>query len=71
MPTDADFYYVIYRKGPGDEDFKFITSAKRDEPVYADGLLRSGQKADYYVKIRFRDGRASTPSNTITITAKE
>ena len=71
VPTDADFYYVIYRKGPGDEDFKFITSAKRDEPVYADGLLRAGQKADYYVKIRFRDGRASTPSNTITITAKE
>ena len=67
VPTDADFYYVIYRKGPADKDFKFITSAKRDEPLYSDGLLQPGEQADYYVKIRFRDGRVSTPSNTVTV----
>lgn len=69
VPTDADYYYVVYRKGPADKDFRFMTSANPSEPLYSDGLLRPGQQADYYVKIRFRDGRVSTPSNTVTVSA--
>ena len=67
IPVQAEYYYVIYRKGPSDTDFRFITSAEPDNPIYSDGLLQPGEQAEYYVKIRFRDGRVSTPSNIVSV----
>lgn len=68
-PADAPFHYCVYRKGPTDDDFKFLLSAKSDTPSFADRLTRPGETAEYYVSIRFKDGRGSTPSNTVKIKA--
>lgn len=67
IPTEADCYYAIYRKAKGQPEFKFLTSVKRDTSTHTDYLQRPGVEADYYVKIIFRDGRQSKPSNTVTV----
>ena len=69
IPAKAPFHYCVYRKGPKDEDFKFLLSAKSDTPSFADRLSRPGEVAEYYVSIRFKDGRSSQPSNTVKIKA--
>ena len=63
----ADYYYCIYRKGPDDERYQFVTSVEKDALEYTDHLLREGQTAQYYLKIHFRDGRNSKPSKTVTV----
>ena len=67
LPFDAPYYYCIYRKGPGDEKFKFVVSVASDVQEYTDKLLGKGEQAEYYVMIQWRDGRQSTPSNTVSV----
>ena len=67
LPIDAPYYYCIYRKGPGDEKFRFVVSVPSDQPEYTDQLLRQGQSAEYYVMIQWRDGRQSTASKVVKI----
>lgn len=69
VPDYGPWYYCVFRKGPGDEDFKFFISAQKDEPKHTDYLLRPGETAEYYVTIRYEDGRRSQPSNIVKITA--
>ena len=71
LPFDAPYYYCIYRKGQGDDKFRFIVSQPANEMEYTDKLLRKGEQAEYYVMIQWRDGRQSTISNTVTITNKQ
>jgi hypothetical protein len=42
-------------------------SVKPDERSHSDWLLRPGEQATYYVKIKYKDGRESRPSNTVTV----
>lgn len=65
----CDWYYCVFRKGSDDTDFKFILSAKNDEPTYNDFLMRNDKKAEYYVTVQYEDGRRSRPSNVVTVTA--
>lgn len=65
------YYYCVYRKGKGEADFTFLCSAEPDMPLHTDELLVPGESADYYVVVRFVDGRRSMPSNIVTITAPE
>ena len=65
------YYYCVYRKGNGEADFSFLCSAEPDMPLHTDELLAPGESADYYVIVRFVDGRRSMPSNIVTITAPE
>ena len=67
LPFEGDYYYCIYRKGPNDDKFKFLVSVPKTDPAYTDRLLRKGEQAEYYVMIQWRDGRQSTPSNTVTV----
>jgi hypothetical protein len=64
---DADYYYCIFRKGQDDKSFRYMINVPSDKTEYADRTLRKGEQADYYVSIRFRDGRESTVSNTVTV----
>ena len=66
----GEWYYCVFRKGPKDEDFKFLLSSEASKPSFADRLSRPGETAEYYVSIRFRDGRSSQPSNIVSIKAK-
>lgn len=68
IPIDADYYYCIYRKSKDKQGFRFVISASKDDPTYFDYTVKPGETAEYYVKIKFRDGRESTRSNTIRVT---
>ena len=37
--------------------------------TFQDYLLSAGETAEYYVRIRYKDGRASTNSNIVVVTA--
>jgi len=66
---NCGWYYCVYRKGPEDQDFKFLLSTKSDEPQFNDFLNRPGDTAQYYVMVQYDDGRRSQRSNVVTITA--
>ena len=44
-------------------------SVKPDALTFQDNLLSPGETAEYYVRIRYKDGRATTNSNTVVVTA--
>ncbi len=63
-----DYYTVVLRKGTDDDEFKFMrTIRKGEEPVYTDNLLTPGDKAQYLVRIRFKDGRTTDFSNMVEV----
>ena len=63
----VSYYYCVFRKGDGDKRFKYMYNVAADTPEYIDQTLRKGESAQYYVSIRFKDGRESRESNTVTI----
>lgn len=71
LPDCEEWYYCIYRKGPKDDDFKFLLAAKKDELSFSDYLIRPGESAQYYIKIRMPGIGESEDSNVITVHAKE
>lgn len=67
----SDHYYCVFRKGFNDEDFEFLISVDGDTLSHADRLSSPGETAEYYVKLRFNDGREGLePSNIVKIVAK-
>lgn len=68
-PYSGEWYFCIYRQGPDDDMPQFLMSAQPDERNFDDQLLRPGEQARYYIMIQYADGRASEPSNLITVTA--
>lgn len=64
-----EWWYCIYRKGEGDNTFKFVLSTDNTERSFSDYVLKPGQSAEYFVKIRLKDGRFSQNSNIIKVTA--
>ena len=71
LPFDAPYYYCIARKGPENDKLEFLLSVAPDELEYTDKLLNKGEEAQYQVMIQWRDGRQSTPSNTVTVRRAE
>ena len=65
----SPFRYCIYRRADGDTRFRFIMTSPSSSPVHYDYLLHPGETAEYYVVIRFEDGRRSLKSNTVSISA--
>ncbi len=68
-PQDAPFFYCVWRKGPRDDGFGYVTDAPASERMYTDYLLEPGESAQYRVSVRFRDGRKGPTSNIVTVTA--
>ena len=69
VPDYGPYYYCVFRKGPGDEDFRFFISVKKDDLKHTDYLLKPGETAEYYVTVRYEDGRRSNPSNIVKVAA--
>ena len=69
LPYGDNWYFCIYRKGPEDDRPQFMTSVERTKLEFADYHLSPGESADYYIMIQYEDGRQSTHSNTVTVTA--
>ena len=44
-------------------------SVGADKMTFQDNLLSAGETAEYFVRIRYKDGRATTNSNTVAVTA--
>lgn len=65
----APYYFCIYRKGSGDKTFKYLTDAESHVRTYSDSRTNQGEAAEYYVSIRFEDGRQGSASNIIKIVA--
>ena len=69
LPYKGEWYFCIYRKGPRDKRHKFLMNVKPDERIFEDYLLSAGESAEYYVKIRYSDGRSTTNSNIVKVEA--
>lgn len=67
----GDWHFCIYRKGPADKRFQYYMSAAATDRRYVEHTLQKGQTAQYYVELRFDDGRHSQESNTVSVTAGE
>lgn len=70
-PYSGEWYFCIYRQGPDDDMPKFLMSAQPEERAFSDFLLRNGEQASYYIMIQYADGRASEPSNRVTVKGQE
>ena len=68
MP-EGDCYWAIFRKGPEDTRFKYYMSVEKDKRTYEEHTLKAGEKAEYYVRLQFDDGRHSSDSETVSIIA--
>ena len=44
-------------------------SVDAKELMFQDYLLSPGESAEYFVRIRYKDGRSTTDSNIIVVTA--
>ena len=71
LPYKGRWYFCIYRKGPKDTRHKFLMSVNSDVLTFQDNLLSPGETAEYFVRIRYEDGRATTNSNIVTVTANK
>lgn len=69
LPYPGEWYFCVWRRGAGEERFTFLLSTAPDDLMFTDSLLSPGESADYYVMIQYADGRESTPSNVVTVTA--
>lgn len=69
LPYKGEWYFCVYRKGARDTRHKFLMSVSANERMFQDYLLSPGESAEYFVRIRYKDGRATTDSNIIVVTA--
>ena len=69
LPYKGEWYFCVYRKGPNDRRHKFLMSVSSDALTFQDNLLSPGKTAEYFVRIRYKDGRVTTNSNTVVVTA--
>lgn len=68
-PTAAPYFFCVWRKGPHDDGFAYVTDLPSEERFYSDQNLEPGETAQFRVSVRFRDGRQGPVSNVISITA--
>ena len=71
LTSAGDYYFCIHRKTDSEKRFRYVTNVAADATEFTDRSLKAGQKADYYVTVRFNDGRVGQPSNTITVERKK
>jgi hypothetical protein len=69
LPEDDEWHYCVFRKGPGEEKFRYYMSTAKDDRGYRESTLHEGETAEYYIEIRADNGRFSPASNTVSVTA--
>lgn len=69
-PYKGRWYFCIFRKGPEDDEPRFFISAAKEDRSFTDYLLRPGQQASYFIRVKYADGRQSLDSNTVTVERK-
>ena len=71
LPLVAPFHFVIERQLEGETFFRPYRSADYDNRTYIDYRLKAGQTTKYRIKILYEDGRSTTYSNEVTVSAKK
>ncbi len=69
VPEDVPYFFCLYRKLGNGASFRYITDVPKGTYSYSDPRLSPGETVEYYVSIRFEDGRQTPKSNTLSITA--
>ena len=67
----GDWYWAVFRRGPGEKNFRYYMSVPKEERSYVEHTLKSGQEASYYVRLQFGDGRRSTDSDSVSVSASK
>ena len=67
--SSSSYFFCIWRKGPHDDGFGYVTDVPSGESFYSDRNLEPGESAEFRVSVRFRDGRQGPTSNTVRVTA--
>lgn len=70
-PLSGDWYLCLFRKGPSDEYASFYLSLPATTTERRSSMLNPGQEEEYYIKVKYRDGRESRSSNRVTVRATE
>ncbi len=63
------YYFVLFRRST-DELFRGVQTLEQNVIETNDYRTKRGEHAEYYIKIRFKDGRESTPSNVVVVDNK-
>lgn len=66
---DGDWYWAIFRRGPGEENYKYYMSVPKEDRSYSEHTLNAGEQADYYIRLQFEDGRRSNDSESVSVLA--
>ena len=66
---EGDWYWAIFRRGPGEENYKFYMTVPKEDRTYIEHTLKAGEQADYYIRLQFEDGRRSNDSDPVSVQA--
>ena len=66
---EGEWHYCVFRKGPGEENFRYYMSTDQNDRGYQESTLHEGETVEYYVEIRSATGHYSPASNTVSVTA--
>ena len=66
---EGDWYWAIFRRGPGEENYKFYMTVPKEDRTYIEHTLKAGEQADYYIRLQFEDGRRSNDSDPVSVRA--
>ena len=64
----APYYVCLYRKSGDSSRFRYLTDIPSDQNYYVDHGVTAGETVEYYVKLRYSDGRETLDSETLTVT---
>lgn len=68
---EQPYYFCVFRRTAGKKSFEYLGNVPQDVHEFTERRLLKGETAEYYVMIRFSDGRESQASNTITVQRPE
>ena len=68
---EQPYYFCIFRRTAGKKSFEYLGNVPQDVHEFTERRLLKGETAEYYVMIRFSDGRESQASNTIAVQRPE
>lgn len=66
---EGDWYWAIFRRGPGEENYKYYMTVPKEDRTYIEHTLKAGEQADYYIRLQFEDGRRSNDSESVSVLA--
>ena len=64
---EGDWYWAVFRRGPGEDGFRYYMAVDKGDHVYTEHALKGGEEADYYVRLQFEDGRRSLDSKPVHV----